>query len=328
MADYKGIQGFGVETLASDPTEPGSVGQIFYNSTSGTFKVVKAGGAPAGTWASGGDLTTAQTAPSTFGSQTATISAGGQYPPPYSNQTESYNGSAWTIVSNMPTTRYGGGAAGTATAGLIFGSELGTAPKGSTISWNGTSWAVEPATLGTPRGSTTNQSFGLQTAALAAGGNIPPLTGATETYNGTVWTEQNDLSNVGYGRAGFGTESAGIVAGLNTPGDTTVVESWNGTSWSSATSLNTGRHAAGSSRDGTSTNGIIFGGRIPPNASSAVTEFWNGTTWTEVNDLATARFDLGGTGVAGTAIAVGGNASAATEEWNAPDLLVKTFTTS
>jgi hypothetical protein len=29
MTTYKGIQGFGVETLASDPTEPGSVGQIF-----------------------------------------------------------------------------------------------------------------------------------------------------------------------------------------------------------------------------------------------------------------------------------------------------------
>jgi hypothetical protein len=54
MATYKGIQGFGVETLASDPTEPGSVGQIFYNSTSGTFKTVKPGGVPVGTWASGG----------------------------------------------------------------------------------------------------------------------------------------------------------------------------------------------------------------------------------------------------------------------------------
>jgi hypothetical protein len=58
MADYKGIQGFGVETLASDPTESGSVGQIFYNSTSGTFKVVKPGGIAAGTWASGGSLNT------------------------------------------------------------------------------------------------------------------------------------------------------------------------------------------------------------------------------------------------------------------------------
>jgi hypothetical protein len=60
MATYKGIQGFGVETLASDPTEPGSVGQIFYNSTSGTFKTVKPGGAPIGTWASGGKVNTAR----------------------------------------------------------------------------------------------------------------------------------------------------------------------------------------------------------------------------------------------------------------------------
>jgi hypothetical protein len=37
MTTYKGIQGFGVETLASDPTEPGSVGQIFYNSTEWNF---------------------------------------------------------------------------------------------------------------------------------------------------------------------------------------------------------------------------------------------------------------------------------------------------
>jgi hypothetical protein len=44
MTTYKGIQGFGVETLASDPTEPGSVGQIFYNSTEGVFKTVKPGG--------------------------------------------------------------------------------------------------------------------------------------------------------------------------------------------------------------------------------------------------------------------------------------------
>jgi hypothetical protein len=60
MTTYKGIQGFGVETLASDPTEPGSVGQIFYNSTSGTFKTVKPGGVSAGTWASGGNLNTAR----------------------------------------------------------------------------------------------------------------------------------------------------------------------------------------------------------------------------------------------------------------------------
>jgi hypothetical protein len=44
MTDYKKIQGFEVQTLSSDPTEPGWVGSIFYNSTSGTFKTVKPGG--------------------------------------------------------------------------------------------------------------------------------------------------------------------------------------------------------------------------------------------------------------------------------------------
>jgi hypothetical protein len=54
MANYKELEGFGVQTLAADPDTPGWVGSIFYNSTSGTFKTVKPGGAPAGTWASGG----------------------------------------------------------------------------------------------------------------------------------------------------------------------------------------------------------------------------------------------------------------------------------
>jgi hypothetical protein len=44
MANYKELEGFGVQTLATDPDSAGWVGSIFYNSTSGTFKVVKPGG--------------------------------------------------------------------------------------------------------------------------------------------------------------------------------------------------------------------------------------------------------------------------------------------
>jgi hypothetical protein len=46
MANYKELEGFGVQTLATDPDSPGWVGSIFYNSTSGTFKTVKPGGVP------------------------------------------------------------------------------------------------------------------------------------------------------------------------------------------------------------------------------------------------------------------------------------------
>jgi hypothetical protein len=56
MANYKELEGFGVQTLAADPDTPGWVGSIFYNSTSGTFKTVKPGGVAAGTWASGGQF--------------------------------------------------------------------------------------------------------------------------------------------------------------------------------------------------------------------------------------------------------------------------------
>jgi hypothetical protein len=51
MANYKELEGFGVQTLATDPDSAGWIGSIFYNSTSGTFKTVKPGGVTAGTWA-------------------------------------------------------------------------------------------------------------------------------------------------------------------------------------------------------------------------------------------------------------------------------------
>jgi hypothetical protein len=60
MANYKELEGFGVQTLATDPDTPGWIGSIFYNSTSGTFKTVKPGGIADGTWASGGDMNTAR----------------------------------------------------------------------------------------------------------------------------------------------------------------------------------------------------------------------------------------------------------------------------
>ena len=96
MADSKTFSGFPVQNLSSDST---SVGQIYYNSTSGQFKAVKDGGAPIGTWASGGNLNQARIEMAGGGSQTAGIIAGGDVPPDTAN-TELYNGSAWTEVAN------------------------------------------------------------------------------------------------------------------------------------------------------------------------------------------------------------------------------------
>jgi hypothetical protein len=54
MADYKNIKGFNIQYLDSDPPNP-IEGQMWFNSTSQTLKGAEVGGAPAGTWASGGD---------------------------------------------------------------------------------------------------------------------------------------------------------------------------------------------------------------------------------------------------------------------------------
>jgi hypothetical protein len=71
--------------------------QIFYNSTSGTFKTVKPGGVPAGTWASGGNLNTARGRIGGAGTQTAAIVM--VVIRSTLVLTEYYNGTAWTEVS-------------------------------------------------------------------------------------------------------------------------------------------------------------------------------------------------------------------------------------
>ena len=57
MATYKGIQGYSVQKLTSDPTVADTIGQLWYNSTSGKFKIGDAG---AGAWASAPSMNTAR----------------------------------------------------------------------------------------------------------------------------------------------------------------------------------------------------------------------------------------------------------------------------
>jgi hypothetical protein len=182
MATYKGIQGFGVETLASDPTEPGSVGQIFYNSTSGTFKTVKPGGIAAGTWWTElNDLNTARLFSGSAGNTTAGLVFAGT-PPGTNVNTESWDGTSWTEVSDLNTGGWALGGSGTQTDALAFGGGNFPTLYANTEYWNGTSW-TEVADLATARD--TLGSAGLSaTASLAFGGRTAPTTflNATEEW--------------------------------------------------------------------------------------------------------------------------------------------------
>jgi hypothetical protein len=159
------------------------------------------------------------------------------------------------------------------------------------------------------------------TSSLIAGGGSPGR--ETEKYNGTSWTEVNDLNTGRFSLRGAGDSNTAAIAfggyGLPPTGNvvTNATELWNGSNWTEVNNLNTGRQA--SSQAGTSTSGLTSGGSTDT-ATVGNTESWNGTNWTEVNDLNTARSGLTGFGLVNTAaIAQGSNAiptGSLTELWN------------
>ena len=150
---------------------------------------------------------------------------------------------------------------------------------------------------------------GIQTAALMFGGRSPSFQDLTESYNGTSWTEVNDMSSpVAY------LQSAGVVytaalgiGGHRTTAATANNESWDGTNWTEVADLNSARSFGGS--NGSATSALIYGGvdpTYPP--QTAKTESWDGSSWTETGDLNTAREGMVGFGFNNSnAISAGGS---------------------
>jgi len=245
--------------------------------------------------------------------------------------TESYNGSAWTEVNDMNTARSGGAGTGTQTAAIAFGGNLQPGNFQGTETWNGTSWTTVPGTLSrNPAG--TLQSSGTVTSALAFSGSGPNA--LTELYNGTTWTEVNDLNTSRTNAAGTGADNTNAICmGGESPAVTGATETWNGTSWTTVTSLNTIRDLLASS-GATNTAALAFGGRNPPTVY-ANTEEWNGSSWTETSDLNTARVMLSSSALGSTSSSLGFGGTAnyttqlsVTEEWTKPAFTPKTITQS
>jgi hypothetical protein len=171
-------------------------------------------------------------------------------------------------------------------------------------------------------------------------GGHPPNLAITEVYNGSSWTEVNDLN---YGRqllAGAGTTTAALaIGGSGSPPVTSPnqSETWDGTSWTSAGSLPV--NVYGNAGFGTSTLALACGG-LPPGpdttANMRSAQFWNGTSWAEVSEMAISRASAQGTGSINTGLILGGynplsspndqNADT-TEEWTV-NLANKTITAS
>jgi len=334
MATYKGIQGYSVQTLASDPSPAASVeGQLWFNSTSSTYKISVAGAAA---WASATALNTQKWGAIGIGTTTAAIVTGGATPAPPNvvAESETYNGSTWTEGNNINTARRSGRGTGTTTAGMIVGGDTASAPVDATEYYDGTSWSTQTGTLTRAGGRQTAGIAGAsQSSALFFGGQ-PSTTYAaySETWNGTSWSEGNNLTTLRTDTTGVGIVTAALcIGGYSPPGTTDKVESYNGTCWTeTSTDVNTARGEAGSS--GTSTACLYYGGS-PGNQD--ITESFNGTTWTEVGDMATGRTNMGNaqspTGINTSALAIGGqtpSTTSAVEEWSGAPVTAKTVTVS
>ena len=338
MTTYKEIKGTQIEVLASDPSNPVE-GQVWYNSTSNAVKGFA--GTLVGSWATGGTLNSARGNFAGAGIQTAGIVFGGQ-PPPAQAITESYNGTNWTEVNDLNLGRMNLAGGGTQTAGLAFGG-LAPTPSGGppnsqcnqTEKWNGSNW-TEVNDLNTARRNIAG--CGIQTSALGFGGyqdsGGPPTSeffALTESWNGTNWTEVNDLN---YGRnnlAGAGNTNTNALAfgGNHTPSPAglALTELWNGTNWTEVNDLNQSRRSLAGA--GIYTAALAFAGGadgVPtvPN----LTETWNGTNWTELSDMSSGKNGMAGFGTNTLALAAGGDpAQANSEEWSTTGGTV-TFTDS
>ena len=124
---------------------------------------------------------------------------------------------------------------------------------------------------------------GTTTAAFMAGGE--PYTAKTETWNGSSWTETNDLPTSNYGAWAMGTSTSGIYYGGEDrpPGNrVTTTLTWDGTSWSVApNSLGTALYQVAGGVGGSSQDAIQFSGY---NGSSGLanTEEWSFPPVTQV----------------------------------------------
>jgi len=328
MADLKTFSGFPVQNLSSDST---SVGQIYYNTSSGSFKAVTTG---VGSWASGASFTAGYSGRGAAGPTNASIFFGGlgpaNNPGAVSSNTELYNGTAWTETANLNTASmmFCPAKQGTQTAALAASGSIVSADLAKNELWNGSSWTEVGDLNGTHSYA---DGAGTSTASLAIGRGPQPRA-FVESWNGSSWTETGDLNTGRYFNSAAGTQTAALTFSGDVDNTFTAnTESWNGSAWTEVNNLNTLRATGGGF--GTQTSALMATGNIPSPTSTnkANTEQWDGTSWTEVADVATARTRPGSTGASGAEGILGGGLDVGTtsvEEWSISAFEVKTLTTS
>ena len=325
MSTYRAVKGYNIKKVSSNPANP-KEGQIWYNSTTSRLKVQQS---LAGAWESANAKLRLSEGPATIGSKVGMVAVGGYAPGGHTAAVDEYNGTTYSVGTNYPTTNYAGQGAGTLTAGLIAGgNQTGSTYKNESYTYDGSSWTSAP-NLNKARNGCAS-SIGTQTAALIHGGydNASPLAGRAETeeFNGTSWSEQNDLSTGRAHGGSGGTQTAGIYfCGETTNSGTfntrcpNTTEEYNGTSWSGGGTVPGNFTRLNGS--GLQTACFRIGGASPTVVST--TDYYNGSSWASAASLGSAQnwASSGGTG-ANDSIIGGGRGSSSytsvTQEYSNP----------
>ena len=128
--------------------------------------------------------------------------------------------------------------------------------------------------INTARASQGQSSSQSATSALVFGGDDPSgKVALSESWNGSTWSETNDLTTARAGGAGSGesSTSALLATGETSTANVANVETWNGTSWVETTDVGTARRLC--ARAGTATQALVAGGYTSTDVNN--TEIWN-----------------------------------------------------
>ena len=292
MATYINLHGNNIPIRASDPANPVD-GEIWYNTTTNTLK--GRGYQAAGVWSTGGALNAGRWFgyQNGAGTQTTGLVFGGiqEGGAGYISNTEAYDGSTWSEVNDLNTARNAAGAGGSYTSALIAGGQPATA---ASEAWDGTCWTNIPS-LGTPRGYFSGACES-ETAGVVFGGLPPPAgLGNTELFDGTSWSETNDLNTARRSVGGTGTSTAGLCTGGYTSTANALTESWNGTSWSNE---NNQLAVYGGATFGSKTSAVL--------SQNGPTQLWDGTCWSSGTSKSSTVSNGGGVGTSTAGLVAGG----------------------
>ena len=175
-------------------------------------------------WTEKNDLNTVRVQGAAAGtSYTSGIFFGGRTPPNTPKvETEQWDGTSWTEVGDLNTAIRTSAGFGITTAAISAG---GSTTVAGVESWNGSAWTELSGTLNTGRNAM--GVSGTQTSGLVFGGS-PPVTTKTEAWDGTTFTEVNDMANSLYARGGSpaGTQGAALASGgqPSSPSPTNLTE--------------------------------------------------------------------------------------------------------